>query len=166
MVLEFITKAKKLFYNNTKSRMKADNVQDALDEVNTKANNCYTKEQTNAFFASEYETGIVKMQTTAGKPITPICPEIEGTRRAGWGHITFSGKPTKSLTANAWVRVAELKEEYLPKHSIPFTWFYGDSVSIGYIFTTGAVRIYPAAMIDLAQNLQINIDVAYPLAKW
>lgn len=163
MIFDFITKAKEMFYSNAESKMKADNVQDALDEVNEKANNCYTKTETNALFTSEYETNIVKKTTDAGMPTTPICVGIEGTRRAGWGHITFSDKPIKSLEANVWVTVARLKEEYRPKHSIPFTWFYGGSISIGYLYTDGQIRIYPMVIIDLTEGLAININVVYPL---
>ncbi len=89
------------------------------------------------------------------------CP-VMYTKIAGWVHVVYTGDVVRTLPANIWTTVTVLPAGYRPKCNIPFTWNYGSSVYIGYVYTNGNIALYPTDIVSL--NYQVTFNVSYPAA--
>lgn len=149
MLFNIPTKAKEIFYRNKNSKLKAENVQAAIDEL---------KEENDKVSAS-IET--ILASPTWKKVATGIVQMII-TKKAGETHIICSSTPGVGITENIWTIIGTIDPEYRPVTNIPFIGSYGTVMFIGYVYTNGNIVVYSPIAITTTGNAMC-INVSYPV---
>lgn len=149
MLFNIPTKAKEIFYRNKNSKLKAENVQAAIDELK-----------------EENDKASVSIETILASPtwkkVTAGIVQIIITKKAGETRIICSSAPGVGIAENTWTIIGTIDPEYRPAINIPFIGSYGTVMFIGYVYTNGNIIVYSPIAITTTGNAMC-INVSYPV---